>query len=72
MGRPPRLLQRTTDHQPVSVKQLAISLSSTAFQGKSLGVKVRNGSCDPALPLFAYALLIGIIGRRNLTRRNGC
>ncbi len=32
MGRPPRLLQRTTDHQPVSVKQLAISLSSTAFQ----------------------------------------
>jgi SRSO17 transposase len=25
MGRPPRLLQRNTDHQPVSVKQLAIS-----------------------------------------------
>jgi SRSO17 transposase len=32
MGRPPRLLQRTMDHQPVSVKQLAMSLSSTAFQ----------------------------------------
>ena len=32
MGRPPRLLQRTTDHQPVSVKQLAKSLPSTAFQ----------------------------------------
>ena len=32
MGRPPRLLQRTTDHQPVSVKQLAMSLPSTAFQ----------------------------------------
>src|SRR6195256_622250 len=32
MGRPPRLLQRSTDHQPVSVKQLAISLPSTAFQ----------------------------------------
>jgi SRSO17 transposase len=32
MGRPPRLLQRTTDHQPVSVKQLAISLPSTAFR----------------------------------------
>ena len=31
MGRPPRLLQRTTDHQPVSVKQLAMSLPSTAF-----------------------------------------
>jgi SRSO17 transposase len=32
MGRPPRLLQRTSDHQPVSVKQLAISLPSRAFQ----------------------------------------
>jgi len=32
MGRPPRLLQRSTNHQPVSVKQLAISMSSTAFR----------------------------------------
>jgi SRSO17 transposase len=32
MGRPPRLLQRGTDHQPVSVKQLAMSLPSAAFQ----------------------------------------
>jgi SRSO17 transposase len=32
MGRPPRLLQRTTDHQPVSVKQLAMSLPSIAFR----------------------------------------
>ena len=32
MGRPPRLLQRSTEHQPVSVKQLAISLSITAFR----------------------------------------
>jgi SRSO17 transposase len=32
MGRPPRLLQRTADHQPVSVKQLAISLTSSAFK----------------------------------------
>jgi SRSO17 transposase len=31
-GRPPRLLQRTKDHQPVSVKQLAMSLPSRAFQ----------------------------------------
>jgi SRSO17 transposase len=31
-GRPPRLLQRTQDPQPVSVKQLAMSLSSRAFQ----------------------------------------
>lgn len=33
MGRPPRLLQRTADHQPVSVKQLAMNLPSGAFQG---------------------------------------
>jgi SRSO17 transposase len=31
-GRPPRLLQRTTDHQPISVKQLAMSLPSSAFK----------------------------------------
>jgi SRSO17 transposase len=31
-GRPPRLLQRAADHQPVSVKQLAMSLPSTAFK----------------------------------------
>ena len=32
VGRPPRLLQRTTNHRPVSVKQLAMSLPSTAFK----------------------------------------
>lgn len=32
MGRPPRLLRRSTRHQPVSVKQLAMSLPSTAFR----------------------------------------
>jgi SRSO17 transposase len=31
-GRPPRLLHRTADHQPVSVKQLAMSLPSGAFR----------------------------------------
>jgi len=32
MGRPPRLLQRSSDHQPVSVKQLAMRLPTTAFR----------------------------------------
>jgi SRSO17 transposase len=32
MGRPPRLLQRTREHQPVSVQQLAMNLPSTAFK----------------------------------------
>ena len=31
-GRPPRLLQRSADHQPVSVKQLAMSLPSNTFK----------------------------------------
>ena len=32
MGRPPRLLQRSADHKPIAVKQLAMSLSSAAFR----------------------------------------
>lgn len=32
MGRPPRLLQRSADHQPVSIKQLAMSLPTGAFR----------------------------------------
>jgi SRSO17 transposase len=63
MGRTPRLLQRTADHQPVSDCPLLAS-------GKSPGVKAQTGSCNPALPPFAYALLIGIIGRRSLTGRD--
>jgi len=32
MGRPPRLLRRSRGHRPVSVKQLALRLPSSAFQ----------------------------------------
>ena len=32
IGRPPRLLHRSSEHQPVSVKQLAMSLPSTAYK----------------------------------------
>jgi SRSO17 transposase len=32
MGRPPRLLQRSAEHQPIAVKQLALSLPSAAFR----------------------------------------
>ena len=35
MGRPPKLLQRTAEHQPVSVKQLALGLPFGTF--KSIG-----------------------------------
>jgi len=34
-GRPPKLLQRNADHQPVSVKQLALGLSSSEFHDVS-------------------------------------
>ena len=70
MGRPPRLLQRTADHQPVSVKQLAMSLPSGAFRE----ITWREGtdqSCDPALPPFGCAQRIAITRKPNLTRRNG-
>jgi SRSO17 transposase len=32
MGRPPRLLQRSAEHQPIAVKKLATSLSSRTFK----------------------------------------
>ena len=32
MGRPPRLLQRSAEHQPIAIKQLAMSLPATAFR----------------------------------------
>ena len=32
MGRPPRLLQRSAEHQPIAVKQLAMSLPAAAFR----------------------------------------
>jgi SRSO17 transposase len=32
MGRPPRLLQRTADHQPVAVKQLAMALPAGVYK----------------------------------------
>ncbi len=32
MGRPPRLLQRSPDHQPMTVKQLAMSLPTGAYR----------------------------------------
>ena len=39
-GRPPRLLRRDPEHQPVPVKQLAIALPSSAWKG----VRWRQGS----------------------------
>jgi SRSO17 transposase len=49
MGRPPRLLQRAPDHQPVSVKQLAMSLPTSAFRE----ITWREGTDRKLLSRFA-------------------
>jgi SRSO17 transposase len=48
-GRPPRLLRRNKDHQPVSVKQLATSLSSAAWKT----ITWRAGTKQPLRSRFA-------------------
>ena len=49
MGRPPRLLQRSADHQPVSVKELALSLPPAAFRN----VTWREGTARKLQSRFA-------------------
>jgi SRSO17 transposase len=51
MGRPPRLLQRSNEHQPVSVKQLAMSLPSHGFRE----VTWREGTDQKLQSRFAAA-----------------
>jgi SRSO17 transposase len=70
-GRPPRLLQRSTSHRPVSAKQLAMSLPSTVFQ-EITWRRAPTENCDPALPPCASVPLIGITKKRNRTLRSGC
>ena len=48
-GRPPRLLRRNTDHQPVSIKQLATSLPSAAWKT----IIWRAGTKQPLRSRFA-------------------
>jgi SRSO17 transposase len=54
-GRPPRLLQRTTDHQPVWVKQLAMILPSSAFKEISWreGTERQLRSASPCIHISA-------------------
>src|ERR1700722_2058418 len=48
-GRPPRLLRRDPEHQPVSTKQLAIALPSSAWKG----IRWRQGSSRTLRSRFA-------------------
>ena len=71
MGLPPRLLQRSRNHHPVSVKQLAMSLLSAAFRE----VTWREGTAHKLRSRFAAVRVCaahGITNERSLTRRNGC
>ena len=66
MGRPPRLLQRSADHQPVSVKQVGHAFNEITWregtdrklQSRFAAIRVRAAHRD--------------YEKRNLTRRNGC
>jgi hypothetical protein len=64
------LLQRTAQHQPVAVKQLATSLPAHRFK-KSVGGKAQTANCDRGSPPFASAPRIAIMRKPNLTRNNG-
>lgn len=48
-GRPPKLLQRDPEHQPVSVKQLALALPASAFRS----IRWREGTQRPLRSRFA-------------------
>jgi SRSO17 transposase len=48
-GRPPKLRRRDDGHQPVSVKELALSLPQSAFET----IAWREGACEPLSSRFA-------------------
>jgi len=48
-GRPPKLMRRDGEHQPVPVKELAVSLPQSAFEI----IVWREGACEPLSSRFA-------------------
>jgi SRSO17 transposase len=48
-GRPPKLIRRDGEHQPVSVKELALSLPQSSFET----IAWREGACEPLSSRFA-------------------
>ena len=48
-GRPPKLMRRDGEHQPVPVKELALSLPQAAFET----IAWREGACEPLSSRFA-------------------
>lgn len=70
-GRPPRLLQRSRKHQPVPVKQLALSLPTGVFRDITWREET-DRKLKSRFALFAYVLRIATTGKRSLTLKSGC
>jgi len=70
LGRPPKLLRRDAQHQPVSAKALALSLTAEAWKNVSWRQGVKNKLTSRSPP-FVSGPLTGITGAPNRTRKNG-
>ena len=68
-GAPPKRLQRTADHQPISVKRPS-TCPPTAWKDVAWRKGVKK-SCALVSPLSAYVLRIAIISARSRMPRNG-
>jgi SRSO17 transposase len=68
-GAPPKRLQRNVDHQPISVKRLALDLPRLGRT--SLGAKAVKKRCVLVSPLSAYVPPIAIISVRSRMPKNG-
>jgi len=70
-GRPPRLLRRDKDHQPISAKQLALSLASHRVEERQLAAGNKNGNCAPALPSCESVPRTATTKKPSPIRKNG-
>src|SRR4051794_7789909 len=69
-GRPPKLMRRDNEHQPTSVKALALALAQAAWT-ETPGARAQPIGSPRALRGCGCEPLIAIIGSANRARRNG-
>jgi SRSO17 transposase len=70
-GRPPRLLRRDKNHQPLAVKQLAMTLPAEAWTIVNWRQGTKQNSA-PGSRRCVFARRIEITGRLLRMRKNGC
>ena len=70
-GRPPKLIRRDRNHQPISVKELALACRQKPG-ARSRGAKARPNSCPRALPGCVSVSPIAITISPRAARKNGC